>query len=63
MNLIKYRVRDMSEEFACPFCGGPVYKDDNAIEDKDTERHFCSPSCARSWDRVERFCRQPSVKP
>lgn len=56
VKLIRYRVRDLTEEFECPTCGAPVLQDDRATEDAETLRHFCSSRCAETWRRIDRFC-------
>lgn len=45
-----YLVTTHELEFACPYCGTPVYVGDTAIDDIDnTGECFCSKVCARRY--------------
>lgn len=42
---MRYKVKDLSEEFACPVCGAPVYIGETAYQDGEGGDCYCSLYC------------------
>jgi len=52
-SLKRFKVRDITEEGACTWCGSPLYVGEHFWEDKKTEDIYCSRACAREWRMLQ----------